>query len=431
MKLVISLFLLVELIGLTLAQAKVQNANIEPELVVPNSYIIKYKSKASSSSKKKHEKAIHKKAKSKGKEGIVDNIDLDGFKGYVAEIPSSELQEVIDSDLVSYSDLEPWRFGAELSIQVDYIEQDTIVNVSAVAAPSLGPITKRGYTSQTSAPWGLARISQVYSEKGVDARYSYDATAGAGSTVYVLDSGIRTTHKEFEGRALWGANFISGSPDTDEYGHGTHVAGTVGGKTYGVAKGCRIYAVKVIDKNGSGTMSNTLQGLQWAVNHAKSRGITKTSIINASLGGPYTKIGNAAVKAATDLGITIVVSAGNDGTDAADYSPASAPSAITVAAIDSASYRTLWSNYGSVVDIFAPGSDILSAGHLSDSSSVYKSGTSMAAPHVAGLAAYFMAKEGLRGSVAVTKRIIAAADTTAVGYAVDSPQRVAYNGGGK
>ncbi|KAF5234463.1 hypothetical protein BFJ70_g13511, partial [Fusarium oxysporum] len=99
MKLFISLFLLAELIGLTLAQAKVQNANIEPELVVPNSYIIKYKSKASSSSKKKHEKAIHKKAKSKGKEGIVDNIDLDGFKGYVAEIPSSELQEVIDSDL--------------------------------------------------------------------------------------------------------------------------------------------------------------------------------------------------------------------------------------------------------------------------------------------------------------------------------------------
>ncbi|EXK38458.1 hypothetical protein FOXG_04749 [Fusarium oxysporum f. sp. lycopersici 4287] len=413
MKLVIFLFLLAELIGLTLAQAKVQNANIEPQLVVPNSYIIKYKSKASSSSKNKHEKAIHKKAKSKGKEGIVDNIDLDGFKGYVAEIPSSELQEVIDSDLV------------------DYIEQDTIVNVSAVAAPSLDPLTKRGYTSQTSAPWGLARISQIYSEKGVDARYSYDATAGAGSTVYVLDSGIRTTHKEFGGRALWGANFISGSPDTDEYGHGTHVAGTVGGKTYGVAKGCRMYAVKVIDKNGGGTMSNILQGLQWAVNHAKSRGTTKTSIINASLGGPYTKIGNAAVKAATDLGITVVVAAGNDGADAADYSPASAPSAITVAAIDSASYRTLWSNYGTVVDIFAPGSDILSAGHLSDSSSVYKSGTSMAAPHVAGLAAYFMAKEGLRGSVAVTKRIISAADTTAVEYAVDSPQRVAYNGGGK
>ncbi|KAF4439139.1 endopeptidase K [Fusarium acutatum] len=413
MKPVISLLLLAELVGLTLAQVKVQNADIEPQLVVPNSYIIKYKSKASSGNKKKHEESIHKKAKSKGKEGIVENIDLDGFKGYVAEIPSSELQEVIDSDLV------------------DYIEQDTIVNVSAVAAPSSGPITKRGLTSQASAPWGLARISQVYDGNGVDARYNYDATAGTGSTVYILDSGIRTTHKEFGGRAVWGANFISGSPDTDEYGHGTHVAGTVGGKTYGVAKGCKMYAVKVIDKDGVGTMSNILQGLQWIVNHAKSKGITKKSIINASLGGPYTKIGNDAVKAATDLGITIVVAAGNEGDDAAYYSPASALSAITVAAIDGASYRTLWSNYGKAVDIFAPGSDILSAGHLSDSSSVYKSGTSMAAPHVAGLAAYFMAKEGLRGSTAVTKRIIGAADTSGVGSAFDSPGRVAYNGGGK
>ncbi|KAF5567568.1 endopeptidase K [Fusarium phyllophilum] len=413
MKPVISLFLLAELVGLTVAQVKVQNADLEPQLVVPNSYIIKYKPKASSSSKKKHEDAVHKKAKSKGKEGIVENIDLDGFKGYVAEIPSSELQQVIDSDLV------------------DYIEQDTIVNVSAVAAPRSGPVTKRGLSSQASAPWGLARLSQVYNANGVDARYNYDATAGTGATVYVLDSGIRTTHKEFGGRAAWGANFVSGSPDTDEFGHGTHVAGIVGGKTYGVAKGCSMYAVKVIDKDGIGTMSNILQGLQWAVNHAKSKGITKKSIINASLGGPYTKIGNDAVKAATDLGITIVVAAGNEADDAAYYSPASAPSAITVAAIDSSNYRTLWSNYGKTVDIFAPGSDILSAGHLSDSSSVYKSGTSMAAPHVAGLAAYFMVKEGLRGSAAVTKRIIGAADTTVVGYAFDSPERVAYNGGGK
>ncbi|KAG4258714.1 hypothetical protein FPRO04_11914 [Fusarium proliferatum] len=394
MKPLLSLFLLAELVGLTLAQVKVQNANVEPELVVPNSYIIKYKPKLSSSSKKKHEEFIYKKAKSKGKEGIVENIDLDGFKGYVAEIPSSELQEV------------------------DYIEQDTIVNVSAVAAPSSGLITKRGLTSQASAPWGLARISQVYSEKGVDARYNYDSTAGSGSTVYILDSGIRTTHKEFGGRALWGTTSLVALLIQTSLATGHMLLALM-------------YAVKVIDKDGLSSMSTILQGLQWAVNHAKSRGITKKSIINASLGGPYTKIGNDAVKAATDLGITIVVAAGNDGTDAANYSPASAPSAITVGAIDSTSYRTLWSNYGQAVDIFAPGSDILSAGHMSDSSSLYMSGTSMAAPHVAGLAAYFMAKEGLRGSSAVTKRIIGAADTSGVYYAFDSPQRIAYNGGGK
>jgi subtilisin family serine protease len=290
---------------------------------------------------------------------------------------------------------------------------------------------KRGFVTQKNAPWGLSRISQLY-PGGVDnTRYTYDASAGNGTTVYVLDSGIRTTHKEFGGRALWGANFITGSPNTDEFGHGTHVAGIIGGKTYGVAKACRLYAIKVIDKDGVGSMSGILQGLQWAVNHAKSRGITKKSIINASLGGPYTQIGNDAVKAATDLGITCVVAAGNEANDAANYSPASAPSAITVGSIDGASYRSIWSNYGTLVDIFAPGSDILSAGHLSDSSSVYKSGTSMATPHVAGLAAYFMAKEGVRGSAAVTKRIIAAADISGVGFAFGSPSRVAYNGGSK
>ncbi|KAF5564876.1 endopeptidase K [Fusarium napiforme] len=402
MKPIISLLLLAELIAVALAQ-----------LVVPNSFIVKYKLKASSISKKKHEDVIHKKAKGKGKEGIVENIDLDGFKGYVAEIPPSELQEVIDSDLV------------------DSIEQDTIVNVSAVAAPSSGPITKSGLATQASAPWGLARISQFFNGKGVDARYSYGTTSGTGATVYILDSGIRTTHKEFGGRAAWGANFVSGSPDRDEFGHGIHVAGIVGGNTYGVAKGCSMYAVNVIDKSGMSTMSNVLQGLQWAMNHARSKAITKKSIINVSLGGPYTKIGNDAVKAATDLGIIIVVAAGNEAEDAVYYSPASVPSAITIRAINSSNYHTLWSNYGKVVDIFAPESDILRAGYLGDSGSVYRSGTSMAAPHVAGLAAYFMAKEGLRGSVAVTKRIIGAADTTFVGEAFDGPQRFAYNGGGK
>jgi subtilisin family serine protease len=291
----------------------------------------------------------------------------------------------------------------------------------------LGLHTKRGFATQKNAPWGLSRISR----DADNTHYTYDTSSGNGTAVYVLDSGVRITHKEFGGRAFWGANFVTGSPDTDEFGHGTHVAGTIGGKTYGVAKACRIYAVKVVDKNGVGSMSGILQGLQWAVNHAKSRGIAKKSIINASLGGPYTQIGNDAVKAATDLGITCVVSAGNEADDAANYSPGSAPSAITVGSIDGAGYRSIWSNYGTLVDIFAPGSDILSAGHLSDTSSKYNSGTSMAAPHVAGLAAYFIAKEGLRGSAAVTKRIIAAADTSGVGFAFNSPGRVAYNGGSK
>ncbi|KAH7174953.1 peptidase S8/S53 domain-containing protein [Fusarium flagelliforme] len=408
MKFLTSLILCTELIGVALAQVKVQNANVEPDLVIPNSYIIKYKPDASATNKKKHEKVINNKAKNKGKEGVVNNIDLDGFKGYIAEIPSSELKAVTDSDLV------------------ESVEKDTIVSVSGVAAP----LTKRKFATQSNAPWGLARISETYTPNGVGTRYTYDATAGAGITVYVLDTGIRTSHKEFEGRAIWGTNFINGSSNTDEFGHGTHVAGTIGGKTYGVAKGCTMIAVKVLDKDGLGTMSGIIQGLQWAVNDAKSRGITKKAVINASLGGFYTQAANEAVKVATKLGITFVSSAGNSADDAAYYSPASAPSAITVGSIDGGGYRNSWSNYGAVVDIFAPGSDILSAGHLTDSSSVYKSGTSMAAPHVAGLAAYFMAKEGLRGSTAVTNRIIAAAGPRVMD-AMGSPDRVAYNGGSK
>ncbi|KAJ4128989.1 hypothetical protein NW768_007515 [Fusarium equiseti] len=406
MKFNTSLILCTELIGLAFAQVKLQNADVEADLVIPNRYIIKYKGDASATSKKKHEKVINEKAKSKGKEGIVNNIDLDGFEGYIAEIPSSELKAVTESDLV------------------ESVEKDTIVKVSAVAAP----LEKRKFTTQSNAPWGLARISDT--RKPVGTRYTYDTTAGAGITVYVLDSGIRLTHKEFNGRAIWGANFIHGSANTDEYGHGTHVAGTIGGKTYGVAKGCKLVSVKVIDKDGGGTMSGILQGLQWAVNYAKKRGITKTAVINASLGGPYTEIGNDAVKAATKLGITCVAAAGNFGDDAAFYSPASAPSAITVGAVDSSGYRTIWSNYGAVVDISAPGSDILSAGHLSDTDSSYRSGTSMAAPHVAGLAAYFMAKEGLRGSTAITNRIISAADRGVL-LGMGSPDRIAYNGGSK
>jgi subtilisin family serine protease len=206
-----------------------------------------------------------------------------------------------------------------------------VINITAVAAPTFGPLTIRAYTTQLHAPWGLARISHRSTNNGgaFDSGYYYDSTAGAGVHVYVVDTGIRTSHSEFSGgRAIWGANFVSGSPNTDEFGHGTHVAGTIGGKTYGVAKACKVYAVKVFDKNGSGTMAGVIQGLQWAVNNAKARGVAKKAVVNMSLSGSYTAAVNDAVKAATDAGLTVVVAAGNFNDDASLYSPASAPSAI-------------------------------------------------------------------------------------------------------
>ncbi|KAF4339199.1 alkaline protease 1 [Fusarium beomiforme] len=413
MKFTTALFSLTGLVGLALSQAIIKNSGVDSAAVVPDSYIIMYKPNMKTGSKEKHEQTITAKAKSKGKEGVIENINLGGFQGYIAQIPASELKDVINSDLVAY------------------IEKDTVVNITAAAAFPFGPLTKRAYTNQQRAPWGLARISHGPNPPGFDSSYYYDTTAGAGATVYIIDTGIRITHKEFsDSRATWGANFISGSPNTDEFGHGTHVAGTIGGKTYGVAKACRMVAVKVLDKTGSGTMAGVIQGLQWTVKNAKARGISKKAVINMSLGGYYTAAVNDAVKAATDAGLTVVVAAGNSNDDASYYSPASAPSAITVAAVEGANYRTPWSNYGSLVDLFAPGSGILSSWHLSDSASRYLSGTSMATPHVAGLAAYFISKEGIRGSVAVTQRILSASIPDVVSDPNGSNNRLAYNAGG-
>ncbi|EWY97176.1 hypothetical protein FOYG_05650 [Fusarium oxysporum NRRL 32931] len=415
MKLTTALFGFTGLVGLALSQAIIKNSGVDSAAVVPDSYIVMYKPNMKSGSKQKHEHTITSKAKTKGKEGVIENINLGGFQGYIAEIPASELKDVINSDLVAY------------------IEKDTVVNITAAAAFPFGPLTKRAYTNQQRAPWGLARISHAPNPNspGFDSSYYYDTTAGAGTNVYIIDTGIRITHKEFsDGRATWGANFISGSPNTDEYGHGTHVAGTIGGKTYGVAKSCQMLAVKVLDKTGSGTMAGVIQGLQWTVKNAKARGVTKKAVINMSLGGYYTAAVNDAVKAATDAGLTVVVAAGNSDDDASYYSPASAPSAITVGAVEASNYRTAWSNYGSSVDIFAPGSGVLSSWHLSDSGSRYLSGTSMAAPHVAGLAAYFISKEGIRGSAAVTQRILTAAIPNVVSDPNGSNNRLAYNAGG-
>ncbi|EWZ29065.1 peptidase S8/S53 domain-containing protein [Fusarium oxysporum Fo47] len=399
MKLTTALFAFSGLAGLALGKAV--NQNIDDELVVPNSYIIIYKSSVTPSDRKKHEEAITKKAKSNGKEGIIETIEPDGFKGYIAKMTSSELKDVVNSDLVAS------------------IERDTILNLTAVAAPSFGLLRKRAYTQQLNSPWGLARISQRSNKRGLDAQYYYDTATKAGINVYVLDTGIRTTHKEFSGRAVWGANFVPGSPNRDENGHGMHVAGTIGGKTFGVAKNCNLIAVKVCDKDGQTIASIGLQGL------------VKKSVINISITGDYSAAANSFIKAATDAGLTIVVSAGNKGDDASFYSPSSAPSAITVGASDADDWRTPWSNFGSSVDIFAPGTGILSSWHLSDTSSRYLSGTSMAAPYVAGLAAYFLSNDRIEGYAAVTRRILDAAIKDSVIDAMGSSNRLAYNANGK
>ncbi|KFA62440.1 hypothetical protein S40285_06096 [Stachybotrys chlorohalonatus IBT 40285] len=252
---------------------------------------------------------------------------------------------------------------------VDYIEHDAVVTIAA---------------TQENAPWGLARISSA-SPGGTT--YTYDDSAGAGTCAYVVDTGIEVDHPEFGGRAVWGANFADGS-DVDGQGHGTHVAGTIGSTTYGVAKSTSLIAVKVLDANGSGTNAGVIAGMEYVVSDAPSRSCPNGVVVNMSLGGSASSSINAAAAAISSAGMFLAVAAGNSARDAATFSPASEPSACTVGATDASDVLAVFSNYGSLVDVLAPGVEIESTWIGGSTNSI--SGTSMASPHVAGLGAYLL-----------------------------------------
>jgi len=246
--------------------------------------------------------------------------------------------------------------------------------------------------------WGLDRIDD---RAGLDGSYDVATDGGRGVHVYVADTGIRTTHDDFAGadgvsRAIptlevLGAGVVECDPADvncarDRDGHGTHCAGTIAGTRHGVAKGVTVHAVKVLGDDGSGSFSWFVEALDWVVANGQ-----RPAVFSASLGGPGS-IGfvSAAIQSATDAGVIVVVAAGNENDDACSYSPASATAAVTVGATTSSDGRAWYSNYGSCLDIFAPGSQITSAGHESNSALATLSGTSMATPHVAGAAALLL-----------------------------------------
>ncbi|EPE06449.1 serine protease [Ophiostoma piceae UAMH 11346] len=259
---------------------------------------------------------------------------------------------------------------------VDYIEQDAVVSVSA-------------YTTQKSAPWGISRLS--HKTKG-STDYVYDASAGEGTCAYIIDTGIYVGHKEFGGRATWLNNFSGDGDNTDGNGHGTHVAGTIGSSAYGVAKKTKLFAVKVLDGNGQGTNSGVIAGINYVAGEAPKRTsqCPKGSVANMSLGGGTSSAVNKAAAALIDAGVFLAVAAGNESEDAKNSSPASEPSVCTVGATDSSDTLAEYSNFGSIVDILAPGTDILSTWIGSSTAKNTISGTSMATPHVAGLGAYLL-----------------------------------------
>ncbi|MCB5906642.1 S8 family peptidase [Streptomyces pinistramenti] len=239
-------------------------------------------------------------------------------------------------------------------------------------------------TQDNPPSWGLDRIDQTDTQG--DKKYTYPDSAGEGATAYVIDTGVRISHKDFGGRASSGFDAVDGDNDAnDGNGHGTHVAGTIAGAKYGVAKKAKIVAVRVLDDQGSGTTEQVVAGIDWVTKNHKG-----PSVANMSLGGGADEALDAAVKKAIASGVTFAVAAGNESADASQGSPARVKEAITVASSTNKDEQSDFSNFGSAVDLYAPGSDITSDWNTDDNATNTISGTSMATPHVVGAAAVYL-----------------------------------------
>ncbi|MEU3447283.1 S8 family serine peptidase [Streptomyces thermolilacinus] len=239
-------------------------------------------------------------------------------------------------------------------------------------------------TQDNPPSWGLDRTDQA--DTAGDNTYTYPDTAGEGVTAYVIDTGVRVSHKDFEGRAAHGFDAVDNDESADDgNGHGTHVAGTIAGAAHGVAKKAKIVAVRVLDDNGSGTTEQVVAGIDWVTKNHQG-----PSVANMSLGGGADEAIDEAVRKAIAAGITFGVAAGNESSDAGQVSPARVKEAITVASSTKEDGQSEFSNFGEVVDIYAPGSDITSTWNDGDEGTKTISGTSMATPHVVGAAAVYL-----------------------------------------
>ncbi|GGS29757.1 MULTISPECIES: putative Ig domain-containing protein [Actinokineospora] len=251
----------------------------------------------------------------------------------------------------------------------------------AVSAVEQNRVVRVADTQQNPPSWGLDRIDQR--DRPLNNAYTYPTTA-SNVHAYVIDTGIRTTHRDFGNRATWGTNTVGGS-NTDCHGHGTHVAGTVGGTAYGVAKGVRLVAVKALDCQGSGSTQSIVSAVDWVTANA-----VKPAVANMSLGGGASTAMDNAVRNSITSGVVYSIASGNSNANACNTSPARVTEALTVNASTSTDARASFSNWGTCTDLFGPGQDITSAWHSSDTATNTISGTSMAAPHVAGVVALYL-----------------------------------------
>lgn len=275
------------------------------------------------------------------------------------------------------------------------------------AVPGIVSVEANGVmrASQISPPWGLDRTDQR--DRPLNNTYDFTST-GTGVDAYIIDTGIRLTHTDLGGRAVSGYDAIDGGSADDCHGHGTHVAGTVGGTTYGVGKAVRLVAVRVLNCQGSGTNAQVIAGIEWAIgNHVAG----KAAVANMSLGGGANSAIDTAVRNLWNDGVVVAVAAGNDSADACGTSPARTAEVITVAASDSNDAMASFSNGGTCVDLFAPGVGVLSSWSTSDTATNTISGTSMSTPHVAGAAARYLQTHPGSSPAAVASGLSADAST--------------------
>jgi serine protease len=309
------------------------------------------------------------------------------LRGFVVQADDSAIARFLDDERVAY------------------VEMDGYVQASA---------------TQTGATWGIDRTDQR--DLPLNSSYTYNTTA-SNVHAYIVDTGVLLNHTQFSGRMGNGFDAVtSGGNANDCNGHGTHVAGTVGGTTHGIAKGVIIHPVRVLGCDGSGTNSGVIAGMDWVANNH-----VKPAVANMSLGGGASTATDDAVTRMVNAGVTVAVAAGNDNSNACNYSPARAASAITVGSTTNTDARSSFSNYGTCLDIFAPGSSITSAWHTGSSATNTISGTSMASPHVAGVAALYLAANPTATPSQVTTAIINASTPNKVtSPQTGSPNRLLY-----
>lgn len=322
--------------------------------------------------------------------GKLSRVYTNAIKGFAIRLPESAAMRLAQSPRVAL------------------VEQDGIVRVSSAA--------------QSAPPWGLDRSDQA--DLPLSGDYEYNAT-GAGVRAYIIDTGIRPSHTDFGGRASVGFDaFTDGQNGLDCNGHGTHVAGTIGGNVYGVAKNTSLIAVRVLDCSGSGSYSGVIAGVDWVTANR-----VLPAVANMSLGGGPSSSLDAAIRTSINSGVTYTLAAGNDSQDACNYSPARTLEAITVGATGIDDNKASFSNTGTCMDLFAPGVEITSASNGSDAATATLSGTSMSAPHVAGAAAMYLEKNPSALPSTVASALLNASTQGKVGSAgTGSPNRLLFSG---